>query len=277
MTTYRPYDPGGFERPRISEQWANMGLPMLGQPRGSSEGLRGGSAAEQQHIQQVTRPHKTEHVGSTTGGEQLQMFMTPREIHAKYQGLDADLMDYSEQGEERFGTASASRANSSGGFDSGYHYQGWGVAPTNTRTYYQSRTGGKYRQEPETHAQMWDRKLEESQEMGKHGQHEGHGRYDRDPYASAHTGGGSGGSSGGGSDWEPPEHEYESLYDSVARKGVMAPVHLGTFGGVGSQGLREIVGGHHRIAAATDVAPDQPIPVMHHEDIWGARATGKYS
>ena len=43
------------------------------------------------------------------------------------------------------------------------------------------------------------------------------------------------------------------------------PVHLGTQ--FGSQGKPQIVGGHHRIAAALETRPDDLIPVVHHEDI----------
>jgi hypothetical protein len=260
-------NPGRTER-RAAARWAELNLPSLGQPRGS--------AAEQQHIQQVTRPHKPEHVGSTTGGEQLQMFMTPREIHAKYQGLDSDVMD-----RETWEPPTAPRTGES---IQPRKPEGWEQYQTtggHVDARYRTSGGGKAVVRPETHEQMWARKLEETMIAGRHGQHyEGAMEYGDvgevdDPFEYLHTQGTFG--SGSSGDWHPPEHEEETMHESIQRKGVLAPVHLGTFGRVGSQGKREIVGGHHRIAAATDVAPDQPIPVMHHEDIWGAKQSGRYS
>ena len=64
-------------------------------------------------------------------------------------------------------------------------------------------------------------------------------------------------------DWSPEAEagERESLHGSIAREGVVGPVHLGWDLGVPDQ----ILGGHHRIAAARDVAPNSVIPVLHHE------------
>lgn len=55
--------------------------------------------------------------------------------------------------------------------------------------------------------------------------------------------------------------DEESLYGSVSREGVKNPVHLGWDDNRPDQ----ILGGHHRIAAAMDTAPDSVIPVLHHE------------
>jgi hypothetical protein len=73
------------------------------------------------------------------------------------------------------------------------------------------------------------------------------------------------------------------LMESVEDSGVKSPVHLGTSDSVyapngqrtwaadASDGRPAVVGGHHRIAAAAAVRPDEEIPVMHHADIWAAR------
>ena len=76
------------------------------------------------------------------------------------------------------------------------------------------------------------------------------------------------------------ENKASGLTENVKLNGVQFPVGLGTMtdtaaarraGGLASRapltGLPMITGGHHRIEAAFDTAPDQPIPVIHHADI----------
>jgi hypothetical protein len=56
----------------------------------------------------------------------------------------------------------------------------------------------------------------------------------------------------------PTSPRYKrSLYDTIKREGVKEPVHLGP---------TQVTGGHHRIAAANDIAPDTLIPVVHSEE-----------
>jgi hypothetical protein len=56
--------------------------------------------------------------------------------------------------------------------------------------------------------------------------------------------------------------------------GVESPVRLGTE--LGSQGKPQVIGGHHRIAAMSDIDPDQPMPVVHDVNIWHARQSSAY-
>jgi hypothetical protein len=83
------------------------------------------------------------------------------------------------------------------------------------------------RRPSESAAALWQRKLAEAQQHGPYGQY--------GPAAAS------------------PE---DSLLSSVARNGVLAPVHLGADG--------QVYGGHHRLAAAAAVDPNQPVPVMLH-------------
>jgi hypothetical protein len=53
------------------------------------------------------------------------------------------------------------------------------------------------------------------------------------------------------------------LLDSVAKHGVEVPVSI-------DPRTRQIRGGHHRIAAANHINPDQFIPVMYNKDVWQA-------
>jgi hypothetical protein len=62
----------------------------------------------------------------------------------------------------------------------------------------------------------------------------------------------------------------ESLHASIAREGVQSPIRLSdTFHP--ETGSLEILGGHHRLAAALDTRPDDYVPVLHHKDIWEAK------
>jgi hypothetical protein len=60
-----------------------------------------------------------------------------------------------------------------------------------------------------------------------------------------------------GDELGPP---HESLANSIARKGVQKPVHLGW----DDNKPYSILQGHHRLASAMEQAPDSVIPVTHH-------------
>jgi hypothetical protein len=242
---------------------------------------------------------------------QMKMFMTPREIHEGWSPLDGDREDswggdgtyegtYSPKSWETghtwdtgVGTTQANRRNygthsGPGGGDSG--------------TIRRDRRGGKVRlydrgQEggTEDDEQLWARKLDEAQEYGAHGQHEDKGS---DPL---YAGGGGGRTMGsyegyptqrtGHSNSEPSDSAWDrhyereaawnqrredqhgnygqSLYDSIREEGVKGPIRLGQE--IGSMGKPQIVGGHHRLAAATEAAPNRLVPVLHDKNIWSAR------
>lgn len=91
----------------------------------------------------------------------------------------------------------------------------------------------------ETDEELWDRKFEES-----------HGRRTR-----VDNGG----------------EKYESLHDNIFREGVKNPVSLQFTEHRGSQGMPQILGGHHRLAVAAAYRPDEPIPVEHFPEIEAAR------
>jgi hypothetical protein len=203
------------------------------------------------------------------------MFMTPREIMHKYQPLDADLYGA--------GTMGMSGQPSSGTPTSTARTYGPNNTPGNVRhgqvrwgqdtggTYQATTHGTKFRSRGETHEEMMGRKLEESQYENMVGRRTKVG------------------TSFYGSDTNvPPPHERmslgsageeESLYESIAKHGAQAPLSLGTAGSHGMAGKREIVGGHHRLAAQFDINPDTPMPVVHYRDIYHARSdpTRKYT
>lgn len=240
---------------------------------------------------------------------QMKMFMTPKEIHAGWSPLDGDREEswggdgtyegtYSPKSWETgntwatgVGTTQANRRNygthsGPGGGDSG--------------TIRRDRRGGKVRlydrgQEggTEDDEQLWARKLDEAQEFSKHGQHED---ADSDPLYGRGRGTGTMGSYQGAptgnsrtngpsttamerhderaDSWENRRQEArydqgESLYDSIRAEGVKGPIRLGSE--IGSMGKPQIVGGHHRLAAATEAAPDRLVPVLHDQNIWAAR------
>ena len=228
-----------------------------------------------------------------SGGEQLKMFMTPHEIHAEYQPLDAD----------RYGRES---------------YQPWSGSKTYTggsrQTYDDmgeyaqvSRGGTKYGQRQETDEELWQRKANEaygesddddygyvassvggspSRWSGEtphyHGggtptadlstrqaQERGYAQIGRTPQTDPH------------SYWTQTENpRYHpgtpgtTLGESIEAEGVHSPIRLGQT--IGSMGKPEIVGGHHRLAVATQVNPHQFVPVLHHTDIVEAKLNPSY-
>ena len=230
---------------------------------------------------------------SALGGEQLKLLMTPREIMSKYQPLDGDRMEKNEHGyyeHVRGGmgdTSGTFRSHNTRG-DSNYTRSGDTTSP------YKYNPGG------ETDEELWSRKLEESRmpkadylraiggseyvrekEPGYTDAQEHVG--DRDGYPEYHTGGTNTYDEALESfdnrvakEYDNRVHDYYSydntLHSKIKSEGVQNPVHLGQTKGM--HGKPQIVGGHHRIAASMDIAPDNLIPVLHAKDIKEARSQG---
>lgn len=210
-------------------------------------------------------------------GEQLKMFMTPAEIHAGYQPLDAD----------REMSGDYDRASYSGSDTwtkgAGYHEIN---RPTHTggpqRRDWAERTtgGGRLTEATETDDQLWDRKLDEAQSYGQ--RTAGGSGVRMIGQKSSHWSGGSYyPATGSQSSYESPERYTPgepgmTLHESIGEHGVQSPVRLGSE--IGSQGKPQIVGGHHRLASATEHASwggmkgEQFIPVLHHKNISEARS-----
>lgn len=209
-------------------------------------------------------------------GTQLQMFMTPKEIQAHYQPLDGDRGGEGLLEPEHSDWLTNRSVNSDG--------------DPNVALTTQQKAGGRGKayertESMESDSELWDRKLAESQmDPIDYAEARGDSAAARGPgmsvldRASAPQYSSSGSS---GSHWaraesyimrKQDEHfNKSSLYDSVREGGVQAPVHLGSQFGV--MGKPQVVGGHHRIAAAADIDPNQPIPVLHHADINDARSS----
>ena len=226
--------------------------------------------------------------------EQLKMFMTPREIVNKYQVLDADRQEY--HGEDARNYQRTGREERTGGVGTGNMWD-----PGNI--HYAEGGSGDFIRQPiqETDEQVFARKNEEAQyDAEYYGEMRGHAltghtrdfdsnREDLLERSSAPRMPSQESSSAWDS-WQMKVDSYvnrkqdqhyqrqaeepESLHESIAQGGVQHPVHLGTQ--FGSQGKPQIVGGHHRIAAALDTRPDDLIPVIHHEDIYDAKQSKGY-
>lgn len=233
----------------------------------------------------------TSTAGQNGRGEQLKMFMTPREIHAQYQPLDADRQESWEGGtyqgtyqEKSWDTGDTRPRADAGSWSTTEERRNRGVhtgpGGNDSGTIERTRGGGKYRLydrnqggQQESDDELWDRKLEEAQEFGRHGQHGEYGGGARaDPLRAAHeTSSSSSSSSSSGGSYG--SRGNESLYDSIAEKGVMGPIRLGQERG--SMGKPQVVGGHHRLAAATDIDRDRLVPVLHDESIYDAQGGGR--
>jgi hypothetical protein len=170
------------------------------------------------------------------GGKQLKMFMSPREIMHEYQPWDADrevvgdIMDHdiSDFGPKTFNSQGEMRPHGTedrSGPTLGASQPWRHVDAQDAR---REKRSNIRRGILESDSQLWDRKADEASE----------GYQSNDGYMS-------------------------NLTDSIAQQGVKQPVHLGTQ--FGSSGKPSVVGGHHRIAGAYDVAQDMLIPVLHHE------------
>lgn len=217
---------------------------------------------------------------------QLAMFMTPRQILQHYQVLGGDREEL-------------------GNFDPDWDEPATGRGRTWDFTGRPTRTGGRpnitgqrytpsgnlqggYFRQPgmETDEEVWSRKLAESQmdpdEYEEHRQGQAR-KFDWETALERPSAPQPPSSSAGSSRWDSYEmhqdsylgrkqsefYERPSLYESVRDQGVQMPVHLSTQ--FGDMGKPEIVGGHHRIAAALSARPDDYIPVLHHRDIHEAQ------
>lgn len=247
---------------------------------------------------------------------QLPMFMTPRQIHEKYEPLAGDRLDsWTENDHTGYG---------SGGYDDPRHGQGtnrsqrtdWVDNETNhykvhtadpayRRPKVPADSGGDYR--PESTDELYDRKYGEAEERlanggGGYGEssnrryinHEGKSTsayYDMIPH---HAGEPKSNYSTGG-DWHsgssaPPASStfYKTHYNqevenpdnemSLADSIMESGVKSPVRLGetTGIHGKPEIVGGHHRLAVATVHAPDQFVPVLHHRSIRDAKSDPVY-
>lgn len=70
------------------------------------------------------------------------------------------------------------------------------------------------------------------------------------------------------------EAHDDGLYDSVASEGVRHPIRLGRSRNQNDD--LEVVGGHHRLAAATDIDPHRLVPVLHDENFRSAKMSSSY-
>lgn len=210
--------------------------------------------------------------------EQLQMFMTAREIEAKYQPLDADRHEMNDYPSTRTGgtlPTDYSSLNTPGGRER-----------FNT---YTRASGGKLKARPsrrmvwddnkvETDDQLWDRKSDEAYNEievslprgGETTQRPmttgGRSNISRWTYQTDTTDPGAYTERRAGY-WRPDQGG--SLGESIERTGVQKPISLGET--IGSQGKPEIVGGHHRLAVMRNLNPDQYLPVVHHRSILHAK------
>lgn len=223
--------------------------------------------------------------------------MSPREIMNEYQALDGDRGGVKHLTRMEEGPTYTSRPVNTDGVSNRARKDrdGEALGSDTGKPYWYSHS-------PETDESLYSRKVAEA-------------KLPPGDYADAHRGGGLGssrpGSEFGSSVWEHPdnpqhatghtstfEHDEEefyaaradskwgkqaaydsrgSLYNSIKEEGVRSPIHLGK--NIGTMGKPQVAGGHHRLGAQFDIDPDQPMPVLHHEDIQAARrssASGGY-
>lgn len=220
--------------------------------------------------------------GNTTDESHLPMFMSARQIMDKYQPLDAD-----RQGVEDYRDNTATGRSRLTGGGTNWERRTWTGTPRHGYRQHTPATDRRYSRSEtvETDEQLWDRKYDEASLSRDEYEAEVHGkwaspRYDR-------PGGGETRASGTwrskwATDTDTPRktQTYEpfdpageggaSIMESVLKEGVKAPVSLSTTQ-FGSQGLPQIVGGHHRLAVMGREKPDTLLPVSHHEDIHSAQ------
>jgi len=239
---------------------------------------------------------------SVTGGEQLKMFMTPKEITDKYQPLDGDRMEkdahgYYENVRGGMGyTAGTFRSHNTQG-DPNYTRSGFSKPPRERDT----TSPYKYNPGEETDKELWSRKLEESKMTKADYMHAMGGTEqvrDMEPgYTDAadhvaYHGGYPEYKTGGTNTYEAAQASFDNrvedehqgrmdeyysgtntLHSNIKSEGVKKAVHLSQQRGM--QGKPQIVGGHHRIAASMDIDSDSLIPVIHHRDFKDARSKDK--
>jgi hypothetical protein len=240
-----------------------------------------------------TAPYQKQKAAATTepahhhiNHEQLQMFMTPKEIKGKYQALDGDR-------QSAYSLTANSRSN--GDVYSRMHAVTYEREEHNLSYASGSGTGHRnwLREGEESDDQLYARKADEA-------------RLPPGEYAEIHSGKeatpgyetlagrdsapqprGSGTSAIDSYDMKlnsyvgrKQEEHYDadygpSLYEQIESEGVKSPVHLSQQ--FGSLGKPMVVGGHHRLASQGEINEDQPIPVMHHTDFHAARQSGVYT
>jgi hypothetical protein len=215
------------------------------------------------------------------------MFMSSREIEAKWQPLDGDREDGYMSGTRSGGTLTGSLYDEDRDVASGEQYRPQYWTPGGRdRAYTQDSAkknpkGGRalsrkrvYNEVPETDEQLWDRKADEAYNDREIPAKRGNSYTMR-----SHTTGGRSNNPMGtatANTYEQPQGAHwrhddaTSLGESIEREGVKSPIHLGRT--VGSMGKPEIVGGHHRMAVMRNLNPDQLMPVLHHTDIFEARS-----
>lgn len=240
----------------------------------------------------------------STPPQQLPMFMSARDIKSQYQPNDPDRQDSYDWREGEMTNRSRMTATSTGkpGYpnqpiktnDQEWLGRQWGRSSVAEHTHY--RDYGP----PETDSQVWSRKLEESQ-LPIHEYNQTHGgalQEERTPGWETLMGRSSAPTPPSGyeqSAWDAHDaHEamyvqrkqeehravhgdsYEdSLYGRIddamkpGGEGFTSLVHLGTQ--FGMSGKPQIAGGHHRIAAMNEIAPDRLLPVLHQESVLHAK------
>lgn len=212
--------------------------------------------------------------------EQLKMFMSAREIEAKWQPLDGDRKEvYGGRGETRTGGTLPESQYATDKLPR----KNWYTPGGRDRAW---TTGGEHlsrsrviKENIETDEQLWDRKAEEAYDpeyspvSAK--------RANSFTMRSATTGGRSNQPMGTdtANTYEQPQgahfrHSWDTtLGESIESVGVKYPVHLGQT--KGSQGKPQVVGGHHRMAVMRNLNPDQLMPVLHHQDLKHARSSSE--
>lgn len=234
-------------------------------------------------------------------GDQLKMFMTPREIEREWQPLDADR---DEVYGETFGT-NDSRAGEStkrafrtddvpnvymGRTPKTEQPTGWSRVVHRPKYQrpdidYPSSYGG----DMETDEQLWDRKYEEATGFSPKGQHALYGgnadatkykdNHGRVTTSSAHWTTKTGSTSGHRSETlvtherlpgQVDDGAHNSMVDSIIHEGIKSPIRLGL--NYGQNDMPQLAGGHHRMSVARVHSPDQFAPVLYHKDIHEARS-----
>lgn len=244
---------------------------------------------------------------------QFQMFMTPREIRSKYQGLEGDRLEaYDDRGGEmtKRPETTGGSANEMARSSARERMARWHGGASQIEDYKYTRRHD-YGGHAESDDELFGRKLEESQmSPGEYNEVHGgditqhsapgwetlakrpsapsgvrdqaEGNYDPPPGMGQDTFNERMNEADEYMEQKQYEHEEErysgaSLYDKIAEQGVLSPIHL-SYAQLGhTYGKQQVVGGHHRLAASEDIDPDQPIPVKHWRDIYEARASGTYS
>lgn len=219
---------------------------------------------------------------------QLAMFMTPGEIHERYQPLDADRLGSESEHYTTRTPHSETR---------GHGHMTPSVQGTGQEKYYFRHRGSERgvtisRIRPESDEELWGRKYEESQ-MSPEERYQEHGVSFQQKYigSAGQTTARSGAyhrtqrwTEAGARSSHFTSHEtyqpYEthpeggpSLAEHMTKHGMPGLISLGSpEGSMGSMGKPQIVGGHHRLAVATRHMSDQFLPVMHFQDIKEARS-----